>query len=345
MDKLTHAKFNLNNFLIALSDAIDNTIPKNKNNISYSSKRIAYISIKIALKLKFEPSYISDIFSYSVIYNNPIAIENINQFPFINGSETIKNHKLLNEIVKVAYEIEQNIDIKYNIVINKDEIIKHIPNNFLSVFEDTIFWLDLSSNCHLPFYIFNNLQEFTQELEYTKLINLSEIINKISSQHSVTKNDIGKKCEKILKYYNFDNKDYSRLIISVNLHNIGKLFIPKELFIKDTKLTSQEYDIIKSIPYFTSLVIQQIFGFDDIDQLSSRFCEKLDGSGYPYKLKANNLSLKNRIISILTIYQALREDKSYRKAYTHSKAIDILKEDAILGKVDMSIVEDFDKQF
>jgi len=257
----------------------------------------------------------------------------------------------------MAFCIEQNIQLVDNIIINKNNILELIKksneysdklkNIFVDISEDMVFWLDLASSCHLPFYIFNNLQDFTQELEYTNLIPLCEMVNTIVCDYSSCRSEISisKKMKLISTYYNFDEKDTSRLIISANLHNIGKLFISADILNKNDKLPENEFDIVKSIPYFTSLIIQQIFGFDDINQLASTYCEKLNGRGYPYRLKANQLSLKNRILAIFIIYQALTEDRSYRKAYSHEDAMELIKEDIKAGKLDNSVGDDFEKVF
>lgn len=349
MDKLTHAKFNLNNFLIAFSTALDNTITPNKYDIKYSSKRVGYIALRLANLSNLDQSYCSDIFSYAIICKNSIAVNktNINKFPFNNTN--ITTNKIILSIINISLIIEENIKVENNIIINKQDIINLIGNEtpFKILSTDITFWLDLTQASHLSFYIFNYLQDFTVELSYVKLIELSQTINNIVNNYIDNTNsiDMSKKCKDISKLYSLDEKDYSRMIIGLYLHNLGKLFISKDILVQKKKLSLDQYDIVKSIPYFTNLTIQQIFGFDDIAKHCSTYCEKLDGSGYPYGLKSNALSLKDRILSILTIYQALVEKRSYRIAYNHEEAISILKNESKLGKLDITVIEDFEKLF
>jgi HD-GYP domain-containing protein (c-di-GMP phosphodiesterase class II) len=135
------------------------------------------------------------------------------------------------------------------------------------------------------------------------------------------------------------------MIIAASLHSIGKLFIPKEIYYKSNILTKEEIDMLKAIPYFSHSILSSIFGFDDIAKLCSLYNERLDGTGTPYELDASNLSLKDRLLAILVIYQALLEEKVYRKAFCHEEAIEILKKEASANKLDLSIVEDLDRKY
>ena len=73
--------------------------------------------------------------------------------------------------------------------------------------------------------------------------------------------------------------------------------------------------------------------------------ETLDGKGYPYGLDAKELSLKDRLMATLHIYNALGLEKSYRAKYEHYEAIDILKEMAYNGKLDIAIIKDINTVF
>ena len=73
--------------------------------------------------------------------------------------------------------------------------------------------------------------------------------------------------------------------------------------------------------------------------------EKLDGTGYPFGKKADELGHEERLIACLDIYQALSEERPYKKGKTHNEAIAILKSMSADGKIDESIVNDIDRHF
>jgi HD-GYP domain-containing protein (c-di-GMP phosphodiesterase class II) len=246
--------------------------------------------------------------------------------------------------------VENNLDIKNSFVVNKSDVLNMveeleldeiIKENFLYLGEVESFWLDLVS-LRLPFFILDMLEDSTIEIEYEKLLliakEVSEIIYKYS--HRTFNTNLVENLSTMCKIYNFDNKDTSRVILSGYLCNIGLLKIPQTLLLKSDRLDELEYEIIKSAPYYTKEILSMIFGFDDITKLASNYCEKLDGSGYPYHLGGNELSLKDRLLIILYLYQSLSEARSYRKAFSTNDIFKILEDEVILGRIDSSVVND-----
>ena len=61
MDKMTHTKFNFNNFLMALSIPFDKVFKKNMNGIPFSSKRVTYIALRLSNYTNFTPEQFSDL--------------------------------------------------------------------------------------------------------------------------------------------------------------------------------------------------------------------------------------------------------------------------------------------
>lgn len=351
MDKMTHLKFNLNNFLMALSLPLDNTIQPNINGVKYESRRVSYIALRVSILAQLDASYKSDVFSYALLIKNKTTKENVTKFPFNNTD--INSNEIVQNIIQLSLKIEEMIEISSNVIINKQEIINTILKDstilvsikelFNELSNETTFWLNLTSPYQLPFLIFNLLEDFTMELDYGTLIEISEVMSEVVANYSGIKYDqnIVLLLDKMCKLYNMDQKDRSRMLVSFHFYDIGKLVIDKELFLKKENLQEFEKEIFQSIPYFTSTIITQMFGFDDIAQLSSRCFEKIDGTGYPYKLQANQISLKNMILSIVVIYKALQENKTYRKKYDKDTTKKILDKYALNKKIESSVLDDF----
>ncbi|HAR87352.1 MAG TPA: hydrolase, partial [Clostridium sp.] len=108
------------------------------------------------------------------------------------------------------------------------------------------------------------------------------------------------------------------------LHDIGKLAIPISILDKDGPLTEEEYSIIKSHTYYTKLILDKIDHISDISLWASSHHEKLNGKGYPRRLKAEDLSEECRIIGVCDIYQSLTADRPYRKGMYMYEAFNIL---------------------
>lgn len=351
MDKLTHTKFNLNNFLLAISNGIDCAIGKNKNGTPYSSQRVAFIALKIASFHDFTKTNLSDILSWIIVSKHTIASEREVIFPFFESE--IFNNTILQQIVFVSEMVENNIEIKNNFVLNKFEIIniiealeldevgEMIKENFFYLGEMESFWFDIVSP-RLPFCILDMLEDTTIEIEYERLLLIGKEVSTIVYKYTQRKfnTTLVENLATMCTIYNFDNKDSSRLLLSGYLHNIGLLKIPQNILLKKEKLTPIEYEIVKGAPYYTQEILSMIFGFDDITKLASNYAEKLDGSGYPYHRSGNELSLKERLLTILCLYQALSEERVYRDAFGKNEIFKILEEDGNRGELDSSVIKD-----
>ena len=87
-------------------------------------------------------------------------------------------------------------------------------------------------------------------------------------------------------------------------------------------------------------MLERITDFEDIAEWTGNHHEKLDGLGYPRGLKADALSFEDRLMACLDIYQALTEERPYKKKFPYSQSIDIMRSMASSGKIDAGIVED-----
>lgn len=116
------------------------------------------------------------------------------------------------------------------------------------------------------------------------------------------------------------------LRVGAILHDIGKVVIPKKILNKPGKLDSLEYEIIKTHPVegLNLVTINNAI----VDQGILYHHEKVNGKGYPFGLKGDDIPLVAQIISIADVYEALVSDRPYRKAMSHERALDIIAENA-----------------
>ena len=123
------------------------------------------------------------------------------------------------------------------------------------------------------------------------------------------------------------------------LHDIGKLKIPNEVLEKPGKLTEAEFNVIKEHAYYTWLLLKDVNGFGQIADWASLHHEKLNGNGYPFHLKGEQLPLGARIMTVADIFSALTEDRPYRKSMEKEQVIAILREDAQRELLSQRLVE------
>jgi len=114
------------------------------------------------------------------------------------------------------------------------------------------------------------------------------------------------------------------------MHDIGKLRIPESVLRKDDALTESEWTLMRTHPEM-GLTLLERAGQSSREVLAVLYHhERLDGSGYPYGLKAEGIPIEARIVAVADTYDALTSDRPYRSACTDAEARRVLTEEARL---------------
>jgi putative nucleotidyltransferase with HDIG domain len=109
------------------------------------------------------------------------------------------------------------------------------------------------------------------------------------------------------------------------LHDIGKLRVPNSILEKPGKLDVIEWQIVREHPGLSGEILGRIRPFSELARIVAEHHERLDGSGYPAGLKADQLSQESRILAVADVYAALIEDRSYRKGLSRKEAFAIME--------------------
>ena len=136
------------------------------------------------------------------------------------------------------------------------------------------------------------------------------------------------------KYTDILTDDYiSSIVRCAPLHDIGKIKISDVILNKPGKLNDEEFEIMKTHTTAGYEILNQtIVNTLDNDYLKEAinmaYChhEKWDGSGYPRGLKGEEIPLSARIMAVADVFDALISERSYKKAFSFEKAIEIIKE-------------------
>ncbi|WAM34639.1 HD-GYP domain-containing protein [Caldicellulosiruptor morganii] len=249
---------------------------------------------------------------------------------------------LASQIINIADQIDirfdwtkayylQFEDLKNWLLKNKGVLFNPVlVEAFLEIAEKDKFWLDLYNP---------QLRDIVLELSYEEevyfdtqnMLKFSEAIallidnkSKFTHLHSQGLSNIVFNIAQIL---DLDFDTANKLRIAGYLHDLGKMIIPNEILDKPDKLTKEEFYIVKSHPYYTKLILSKIPAFKgEISEWAGNHHERVNGSGYPEKLGINQLSLFDRIVGICDVYQALTEDRPYRKGLPQKEAFSIISD-------------------
>ena len=118
------------------------------------------------------------------------------------------------------------------------------------------------------------------------------------------------------------------------LHDVGKVSVPDAVLNKRGGLTKEEFEQMKQHTSGGGDLLRQIAKFlpgeqsqlDWAIEISEGHHERFDGSGYPKKLKGEEIPISARIVAVPDVYDALRSSRPYKRGFTHEEAMSIILE-------------------
>jgi response regulator RpfG family c-di-GMP phosphodiesterase len=115
------------------------------------------------------------------------------------------------------------------------------------------------------------------------------------------------------------------LRIAATLHDVGKIAIPDNILLKPGRLTDEEFDIIKNHPAVGENILKPLPILDTERLIIRHHHERWDGQGYPDGLCASDIPFLSRILTAVDSYDAMTNNRPYRKAMKREEALDELK--------------------
>ena len=152
--------------------------------------------------------------------------------------------------------------------------------------------------------------------------------------HSQGVANLAKKAAAYLKY---SSQTQDKMYIAGLLHDIGKLHVSTDILHKNGALSPDERFEMNKHTYFTRKILEQVDGFEDIVNYAANHHEKVDGTGYPYRIGGNALCDLEKAMAICDVYQALSEPRPYRDSLPAEKVWSIIHDMAATGHLDKKL--------
>ncbi len=264
--------------------------------------------------------------------------------------------KYMANLIFLADRIDVGAAGRYgrDILLYKDELIQmvrgksetlfhpQLVEGFLSVSSPEAFWITLEDR---------HIQRFAWDLGHighSKKISLADlkqlarifstIVDKKSAftaRHSLK---VGQLSRYLAKLCALPEQTIDKVEIAAYLHDIGKLHVPDAILEKPGPLNAMERAVINQHSYETYEILRPIKGLEEIAKWAAFHHENETGTGYPFHLSGEELSMEARIIATADVFQALVEDRPYRDGMTPRAVATILNDMAGKQKLDAGLV-------
>ena len=233
---------------------------------------------------------------------------------------------------KAVHFIEKNKDKRFDSEVTKMFFDAFDKEEFSRLGDEHIeeyFWEKVP--CEKSFYSFNVLKDLADL--FAKIIDYK---SEFTSRHSL---GVARTASKISEIMGYDKVICDKMYLAGTLHDVGKIAIGNEILEKPARLTDEEFAKMKNHAGYTYMILSKVDGFEEIRDIAAFHHERLDGSGYPFGKRADELTTLQSIMACADIYQALTEKRPYKDGMDHDKACEILKDMADKNWIDKNITE------
>jgi len=255
---------------------------------------------------------------------------------------------------RVDILVLNGLEIDPNILGSKKEIRKKIRAKrgnwfqpelvdiFLKLSKSEAFWLSLLKVQNAGYSYSGIAHNSIQEIEFEDLKSIVLIFSHIvdaKSTYTVKHSDAVADLSRFLgELFKLSAHTCDMLELAGLLHDLGMLRVPDKILDKQGELNESENFIVRRHSYDTYEILKNIKGFEDISKWAAQHHERIDGSGYPYRSNAKDLSIEARIIAVADVFQALTQKRPYRDKFAQKDIMSILKSQTQEGKLDKEVV-------
>ena len=175
-----------------------------------------------------------------------------------------------------------------------------------------------------------------KKVERMSLQMVQALANTIDAKDSYTNGHstrVAKYSVMLAERMGYEGERLEQLQFAALLHDIGKIGIPREIINKPSRLTDEEYEIIKTHPSIGGGILEQITEIPDIAVGARWHHERYDGKGYPDRLQGDEIPELARIVGVADAYDAMTSKRSYR---------DVLPQAVVMAEVEKGSGSQFD---
>jgi len=151
------------------------------------------------------------------------------------------------------------------------------------------------------------------------LVSVVDLRDSYTGGHS---SRVGTLARNIGLHLGLPDSELDNVVMAALMHDIGKVGVPDHVLLKAGPLNGEEMAQIRKHPELGWMALKNIDEFKIVSMIVLHHHERMDGDGYPGRLRGEAIPLGSRIIAVADSYDALTTDRPYRPARSRQQAID-----------------------
>lgn len=188
---------------------------------------------------------------------------------------------------------------------------------FLGACANEAFWIALVPR-HVHFYLSElPLANWRITIEFPQVRHVARLVSSIvdAKSHFTASHSLG--VAQLSRHLGECMGLHADALVQVEIaglmHDVGKLCVPDEIVDKPFALTPMEFSVMERHSFETYQILRHVPGMETVAEWAAFHHETLNGRGYPFRHKAERLSLEARIVAVADVFQALAQARPYRK--------------------------------
>ena len=214
---------------------------------------------------------------------------------------------------------------------------------FLDLSDSEAFWLSLEPRHLIRFFYERKQEARLVPLSFPELRQLALLFARIVDAKSpyTMEHSLGtaRLARLLAEQASLSAETCGKIEVAGLLHDLGKLQVPDEILEKPNALTAEERAMIQRHSFETYQILRGITGLEDITLWAAYHHETPDGRGYPFHRHGAELTLEMRIIAVSDVFQALAQQRPYRKPLPPTEILAMLRAFVRQNRLDSDVVE------
>jgi HD-GYP domain-containing protein (c-di-GMP phosphodiesterase class II) len=211
----------------------------------------------------------------------------------------------------------------------------------LRLFDRDYVWLEIASGS-MGESLRHSLGMETIDTDMREFLDFSRLVCRIidfKSEFTATHSSgVAAVAKTVASLAGFSRQECVMFEIAAYLHDLGKLAIPSEILEKRDRLTPAEWGVMRTHVYYTYQILDPIEVLNLVSSWSSFHQERLDGSGYPFHLREDDIPLGSRLMAVADVFTGLTEDRPYRQGMPLPEALGVLRDMGAKGELDSRLI-------